>query len=170
MTWRFNIGDIVNVISHKDQDGSLCIADPKTKDELTGYSVDTFPVIGRHQRYGYLALLVTPDFDPHNYICDRVDDSFILSYDILEKYRNEKILSIGQDFVYLPSDFKPVVKQIHMNEPGGCHCNVCQKFFQYAGPNLPNGGMVCYSCRTTKRWKLDTYLRSVGLNPSSVRF
>lgn len=169
-SWRFKIGDIVSILSHKDRDGSLCLADPENKDELSNYSEDSFLVIGRHQRFGYLALLVDTDFDPYNYLCDRVDDYMIKSYDIAEKYRYKKVLTVGQDYVYISSNTKEVVNQIHMNEPGGCYCNICQKFCQYAGPNLPNGGMVCYSCRTTKRWKLDTYLQSVGLNPSSVRF
>jgi len=174
MTKSFNIGDTVSIVSHKDKDGSLCLAFPSTRDELTDCSIDTFLVIGRHQRTGNLALLVSNHhnrgFDPQNYLCDRVNSAWMQNYDINQKYHGERILIVSPKFVFIASDDKQDVKQIHMNEPGGCHCNICKKFLQYAGPNLPNGGMACYSCRTTKRWKVDSYLNSVGIDPDSVIF
>ncbi len=35
----------------------------------------------------------------------------------------------------------------HKKYPDGMFCRKCQSFYKYAEPNLPDGTLLCYSCR-----------------------
>lgn len=168
--WRFNIGHKVSFLTRLNHNRELELVQPSKKDE--DCFVDTFLVIGLDPRDGELCLLVErPDFDPHNYIATAINDYFVTQYNVDSRYKSERCIKLFQSHVYVPSCSKEQEPQVHCSEPGGNRCIICQQWISWASENnLPQGGYACFSCRDTKRWKIDAYLRRLGINPSEVKF
>lgn len=167
--WHYDIGHKVSFLTQLNSNNELELVKPSQKND--GCFIDTFLAIGKDSRDGELCLLVgRPDFDPHGYIITTVNNFLISQYKVDAKYKDAKCLKLFQSYVYNLSPQEKRV-QIHKTDPGGSLCIICNQWITWASEsNLPQGGYACYSCRDSKRWKIDIYLRNCGIDPQSFHF
>ena len=150
--FKYNIGDKVKIRIWKKSDGWLYLI----RDGDFYYPEDTTIhealAIGRDSGNGELQCLC--DFDPHSYMSYNVSWWHVTMYDIDgSKWDNEKACSVPQSYVYDP-EASNQVEQVHLNNPGGTNCKLCNRFFQYAENNRDDYTFVCFKCMQTKSYLL----------------
>ena len=164
----YKIGDNVRIICLTNNDMSLELIEAKerhsfTKKEVTEHATQ---IVGVHQMNDSNIICLC-DFDPHSYFSFKIRDRQIKSHDVDDKFLNCKAAYINPPMIWVQPSIA-ATPQVNSHEPGGEWCAVCPKFIQYAAPNLPNNDFVCRSCRLTKMYKVNPYLRENKIDPSLV--
>ncbi len=162
------IGDIVCVLCLQQSDRTQVLLPAQRRSSFNAIDITehSAQIIGIHQMDSDNMICLC-DFNPHSYFSFKVSSYQAKSHNVDDKFLDHKAAFINARMIWVAKS-AAVVPQVHLSTPGGCWCVICPKFIQYAESNMPNGCFVCRSCRQTRMYRVEPYLKKNNIDQADV--